>query len=647
MAKDVAALSVEKTTLLAIRALRQRVEELEAASREPIAIVGMACRFPGGVNTPDDYWNLLEQKRDAVSEIPSQRMPLNAIFDPNPQTPGKTYSRSAAMLDSPGDFDAEFFGISPREAVSMDPQHRLLLEASWEALESAGINPKGLAGQNAGVFLGITTSEYSQLLQRIAPREELGAYVLQGSALNAAAGRLSYFYGLNGPSLAIDTACSSSLVAIDRACRSLREGETEMAIAAGVNILASPEPLIIASQWGMLSPSGRVRAFSFGADGFVRGEGCGVLLLKRLSEARSSGDRIFGLLLGSAVNQDGASSGLTVPNGLAQQSLLREAHRRAGIEAWQVGYVEAHGTGTALGDPIEAEALGAVFADRGEGGSKLQIGSVKTNVGHLEAAAGVAGLIKVVLGLQHGVIPGQLHWSGPSEHVRWSDLPLEVVNESRRWDAIGGRRIGGVSSFGFSGTNAHVVVEGWEEDGAGQPQSAAPREEVLVVTARTEAALRDLVERYAAFLEWSESGWSEICWTAAIGRAVFAERLAVVGWSKAEAAEKLREWLRESSASGVHRGHVSVSRRAGGASLGAGASAAEVAAGFVQGKSIAWAERQGDAKPRRVSLPTYAFQRERYWIEAPVEAERGDERGAYGPRPSGQSLAFGRRGWPV
>src|SRR5580704_8088078 len=549
MLKDAGALSVEKATLLAMRALRQRVEELEAAAREPIAIVGIACRFPGGVNTPDDYWDLLEHKRHAVSEIPSQRMALDAIFDSNPQTPGKTYGRSAGMLDSPGDFDPEFFGISPREAVSMDPQQRLLLEASWEALESAGIDPKGLAGEDAGVFVGISTSEYAQLLQRIRPREELGAHVLQGSALNAAAGRLSYFYGLNGPSLAIDTACSSSLVAVDRACRSLREGETRLAIAAGVNILVSPESLIIASQWGMLSPSGQCRSFSSGADGFVRGEGCGVLLLKRLREARVSGDRIFGLIVGSAVNQDGASSGLTVPNGLAQQSLLRAAHRRAGIEAWQVGYVEAHGTGTALGDPIEAEALGAVFGERGEGGSKLLIGSVKTNVGHLESAAGVAGLIKVVLGLQHGVIPGQLHWSGPSEHVRWSDLPLEVVNESRRWDAIGGRRIGGVSSFGFSGTNAHVVVESWEEDRAWEPESK-PREEVLVVTGRTEAALRDLVERYAAFLEWSESGWSEICWTAAIGRAVFAERLAVVGWSKAEAEEKLREGERESSECG-------------------------------------------------------------------------------------------------
>ena len=629
MLKDARALSVEKATLLAMRALRQRVEELEAAAREPIAIVGMACRFPGGVNTPDDYWDLLEHKRHAVSEISSQRMALDAIFDSNPQTPGKTYGRSAGMLDSPGDFDPEFFGISPREAVSMDPQHRLLLEASWEALESAGIDPKGLAGEDAGVFVGISTSEYAQLLQRIRPREELGAHVLQGSALNAAAGRLSYFYGLNGPSLAIDTACSSSLVAVDRACRSLREGETRLAIAAGVNILVSPESLIIASQWGMLSPSGQCRSFSSGADGFVRGEGCGVLLLKRLREARASGDRIFGLIVGSAVNQDGASSGLTVPNGLAQQSLLRAAHRRAGIEAWQVGYVEAHGTGTALGDPIEAEALGAVFGERGEGGSKLLIGSVKTNVGHLESAAGVAGLIKVVLGLQHGVIPGQLHWSGPSEHVRWSELPLEVVTEPRKWEPIGGRRIGGVSSFGFSGTNAHVLVESWEEDRAWEPESE-PREEVLVVTGRTEAALRELAERYAAFLETSGSGWSEICWTAVVGRAVFGERLAVVAWSKAEAAEKLREWLRGASAAGVHGGHVSVGRRASGAVLGGEASAAEIAAGFVQGESIDWLARKGDRKLRRVSLPTYAFQRERYWIEsgdAPVERERGERTG--------------------
>src|SRR3984885_4354481 len=371
MAGNAANLSPEKQTLLALRALRQRVDELEGRARSPIAIVGMPCRFPGGADTAEAYWDLLAQGRDAVSEIPRQRIDLDEAFDSRPQTPGKTYSRWAGLLEAPGDFDAEFFGISPREAVVMDPQQRLLLEVSWQALENAGINPKTLAGQNAGVFVGITTSEYAQLLQKTIPREQLAAYVLQGSALNATAGRLSYFYGLNGPSMAIDTACSSSLVAIDRACRSLRDGEIRLAIAAGVNVLATPETLIIASQWGMLSPTGKVRAFDSRGDGFVRGEGCGVVVLKLLGEAERRGDRILGVILGSAVNQDGASSGLTVPNGLAQQALLREAHRRAGIEAWQVGYVEAHGTGTELGDPIEAEALGAVFAGRKQ---KLLIG---------------------------------------------------------------------------------------------------------------------------------------------------------------------------------------------------------------------------------------------------------------------------------
>ncbi len=467
-------LSAEKQMLLALRSLRQRVEDLEGRNREPIAIIGMGCRFPGRADTPEGYWNLLAHGRDAVREIPPERMDLDPIFHSGPQMPGKTYSRWAGLLDAPGDFDAEFFGISPREAVTMDPQQRLLLEVSWEALEDAGINPKTLAGLNAGVFIGISTSEYAQLLQRMIPPDQLSAYVLQGSALNATAGRLSYFYGINGPSMAIDTACSSSLVAVDRACRSLREDETPLAIAAGVNLLAIPESLIIASQWGMLSPHGRVRAFDSGADGFVRGEGCGVLVLKRLRDAESCGDRILGVILGSAVNQDGASSGLTVPNGLAQQELLRTAHRRAGIEPWQVGYVEAHGTGTTLGDPIEAEALGAVFGTAPRE-KKLLIGSVKTNIGHLESAAGVAGLIKVVLGLEHGIVPGQLHWEHPSEHVRWAELPLEVVTEARAWEPIDGRRIAGVSSFGFSGTNAHVVVEGWQQPAGRSAADGAAR----------------------------------------------------------------------------------------------------------------------------------------------------------------------------
>jgi acyl transferase domain-containing protein/NADPH:quinone reductase-like Zn-dependent oxidoreductase/acyl carrier protein len=622
-------LSAEKQMLVALRGLRQRVEELEARDSTPIAIVGIGCRFPGGADTPEQYWDLLARGHNAVREIPTERMDLDPIFDPRPQMPGKTYSRWAGLLDAPGEFDAEFFGISPREAVTMDPQQRLLLEVSWAALEDAGINPRALADQHAGVFIGITTSEYAQLLQRRMPPDQLNAHVLQGSALNATAGRLSYFYGINGPSMAIDTACSSSLVAIDRACRSLREQETPLAIAGGVNLLAIPESLIIASQWGMLSPRGRVRAFDAGADGFVRGEGCGVLVLKRLRDAEAAGDRIQGVILGSAVNQDGASSGLTVPNGLAQQELLRAAHRRAGIEPSQVSYVEAHGTGTTLGDPIEAEALGAVFA--GERASKLSIGSVKTNLGHLESAAGVAGLIKVVLGLQHGVLPGQLHWEHPSEHVRWDELPLEVVTHARQWQPIAGRRIAGVSSFGFSGTNAHVVVEGWGEQGQ-EPQTE-PREEILAITARTEAALRALVERYVEFLPQTNSGWSDICHTAAVGRAVFGERLAVVGASKAECAKKLQSWLAGESAPGVHRGTVKAGHRAMNAALDL--QLPEVADEFVQGAKVDWAQRAAGQNLRRVSLPGYAFQRERYWIEAAPKAV--DEQAVDG-HPTGRAM---------
>jgi acyl transferase domain-containing protein/acyl carrier protein len=600
-------LSMEKQTLMALRAMRRRLEELEGAACAPVAVVGMACRFPGGVAKPEEYWKLLSERRDAVSEIPPERIDLDGIFEPHPAKPGKSYSRWAGLIDAPDQFDAEFFGISPREAAEMDPQQRLLLEVSWEALEDAGIDPKSVAGQQGGVFAGISVAEYAQHAQRILPRERLSAYTLQGAALNAAAGRIAYAYGLNGPAMAIDTACSSSLVAVDRACRSLRDGESSIALAAGANLLAMADSFVVASQWGMLSPTGKIRAFDASADGFVRGEGCGVLVLKRLSDAESSGDRIRAVILGSAVNQDGATSGLTVPNGLAQQALLREAYRRSGIEPCQVGYVEAHGTGTTLGDPIEAEALGAVFSGR-EG--KLAIGSVKTNLGHLESAAGIAGLIKVVLSLEQGEIPAQLHWKGPSGHVRWSELPLEVVTQARSWEPIGGRRIGGVSSFGFSGTNAHVVVESRRGEEA-VPEGGQGRE-ALVLSARTEAALRQLAEKYVPYLEGGPKwGWREICATAGMGRASFAERLGLVAASREEAAAKLRSWLGGESG-GVYRGHVGAGHR-GGVSLSVEASAETVAEQFVQGGMVDW--RQRGAGLRRAGLPTYAFQRERYWVE--------------------------------
>ncbi len=552
-------LSPLKQALLALDRAQVRIQELENSWREPIAIVGVGCRIPGGENGIQGYWRLLEKQRSAVTDGVERRL-LESLQ-------GKALPAAAlwaALLERVDLFDPRHFGISPREAAGMDPQQRMLLEVSWEALENAGIDPFSLYQSVTGVYMGVSSHDYAQLLLRSGDADAIDPHFASGVASSVVAGRISYVLGLNGPSLSIDTACSSSLVAVHLACDALRLRECTTALAGGVNLILSPEPSIAFAQAGMLSPHGRVRAFDSGADGFVRGEGCGVVVLKRLRDAESCGDRILGVILGSAVNQDGASSGLTVPNGLAQQELLRVAHRRAGIEPWQVGYVEAHGTGTTLGDPIEAEALGAVFGAAPRE-SKLLIGSVKTNIGHLESAAGVAGLIKVVLGLEHGMVPAQLHWEHPSEHVRWAELPLEVVTEARAWEPIAGRRIAGVSSFGFSGTNAHVVVEGWQQP-APIPDTE-PREDVLAITARTEAALRALVERYAEFLLQTEAGWSEICYTAAVGRAVFGERLAVVAASKAECAEKLRSWLRGESLPSVHRGAVKAGQRAGSASL--------------------------------------------------------------------------------
>ncbi|WP_158750014.1 SDR family NAD(P)-dependent oxidoreductase [Acidobacterium sp. S8] len=692
MEKTPISLTPEQQTLVALRALRRRVEELE--QREPIAIVGMACRIPGGANDPEAFWNLLLQKRNVVTEIPRERMDLDTIFDAHPQTPGKTYSRWAAMLDAPGDFDAEFFGISPREAVTADPQQRLLLETSWEALENAGIDPKSLAGQDAGVFVGICGAEYARHYQKCVQSEALVAHFMQGSALNAAAGRISYFYGLQGPCMAIDTACSSSLVAVDRACRSLMQRETGLAIVGGANILATSDMLIMGSQWGMLSPRGACRTFDAGADGFVRGEGCGVIVLKRLRDAEANGDPVLAVILGSAVNQDGASSGLTVPNGQAQQELLRRAHSNASIEPWQVGYVEAHGTGTTLGDPIEAEALGAVFSEGRKRDRPLPLGSVKTNIGHLEAAAGIAGLMKVVLALNHGVVPAQLYWEQPSEHVSWDELSLEVVTEARTWEPIEGRRIAGVSSFGFSGTNAHVVVEAFEDTRVSERSTRAA--EILAISARTSSALNGLVARYAEFLQRTEASWGEICHSAANGRSAFVERLAVIAKDKAEAVARLNRWLQnESTAPEIHHGRLRLGERvriglvfgddlhlldrllgrpadseamrkqawmSKWADLGADpvvvassgsslhtqlataavnlvivvgslsekfsiptvrltvtadwrALANVVAELFVHGLPVDWSKWENGLKHRRVWLPNYAFQRERFWIE--------------------------------
>jgi len=394
---------------------------------------------------------------------------VDAYYDPDPEASGKIYTRFGGFLEGIDQFDPQFFGIAPREAMSMDPQQRLLLEIVWEVLEHAGIAAERLRRSRSSVYVGVGANEYAGLISQ-GGEAAIDAYFSTGNALNVIAGRVAHALGLQGPAMAVDTACSSSLVAVHLACQTLRSGESDLALACGVNVLLSPHGMIATSKARMLSADGRCKTFDASADGYVRSEGCGAVVLKRLSDAVRDGDRVLAVIRGSAVNQDGRTSGLTVPNGPAQERVIRDALGRAGVAPHEVDYLEAHGTGTALGDPIEVQAAAAALGEGRAAGRPLLIGSVKANIGHLEAASGIAGLIKVVLAMGRGVIPGQLHFSRPSPHIPWDRLPVRVADRATPWpNGAGGRRpIAGVSSFGFSGTNAHVVLEG-------PPPSRRPR----------------------------------------------------------------------------------------------------------------------------------------------------------------------------
>ncbi len=394
----------------------------------------------------------------AISEVPEDRFDIDEFYDPDPDAPGKMYSRYGGYIEGIDGFDPEFFGVSPREAIWIDPQQRLVLETVWEGLERAGYSPASLRGSRTGVFVGVGANEYSHLLSATSV-EKIEPQFITGNAINAISGRVSFALGLEGPAVAVDTACSSSLVAVHQAVQGLHSGDCDLALAGGVNVLLSPVTIIAASRARMLSPNGRCATFDAAADGYVRSEGCGMLVLKRLSDAVRDGDRVAAVIPSSAVNQDGASSGLTVPNGGAQQRLIAMALARAGLNGGDVDYLEAHGTGTPLGDPIEVQAAGAAFAGARDADRPLLMGSVKTNIGHLESASGAAGLIKVVLSLQHAVLPQSLHFDNPSPHIPWDSLPVRVVNEATPWESSGRPRRAGVSSFGFTGTNAHVLVE--------------------------------------------------------------------------------------------------------------------------------------------------------------------------------------------
>ena len=539
-------LSQKQLMLLALE-LNENLEK--SRKDEPIAVIGMACRFPGGADTPEAYWKLLREGRDAIREVPPDRWSID-YYDADPAALGKIATRAGGFLDRIDEFDPKFFGIAPREALVMDPQQRLLLEVAWEALEHGGLEPGKLNGSRTGVFVGICNTDYHQLLMTRSAAV-IDTYVASGNAHSVAGGRLSYILGLQGPCMSIDTSCSASLVAIHAACQSLRSSESTMALAGGVNIICAPETSIALSKGNMLAPDGRCKTFDAAADGFSRGEGCGIVVLKRLSDAKRDGDRILGLVRGSAVNQDGRSGGLTVPNGPAQEAVIRDALAMAGLSSADIDYVEAHGTGTSLGDPIEVRALGRVLGEGRDVANPLLIGSVKTNIGHLESAAGVAGFIKVVLSLQHDTLPRHLNFEVPNPYIDWT-LPVAVTNVQRPWPRTARPRRAGVSSFGFSGTNAHVILE--EAPPLEEPVRKNDRPlHCLVVSAQSESALRRLSRLYADTLTQGVA-LADVAHTAGSGRSHLKERLAILAADAQEARSALLLASVGRPAESVHRG---------------------------------------------------------------------------------------------
>ena len=561
--------AIFKRALNEIETLRRRVAELEDAASparaEPVAVVGMACRMPGGVSDPEGFWDLLARGVDATREAPTDRWPADAFFAAEP-TPGKAYVRRGGYLDDVSGFDPAFFGLSPREIQRMDPQQRLLLETSWEALERAGQPIDALVGSATGVFVGNTTNDFSHLQMKYVDLALLDAHYVTGNFPSFLAGRIAFHFGLQGPVLAVDTACSSSLVAVHLACQSLGQGECSMAMASGVNLLLLPE--LQASLCGarMLAPDGRCKTFDARADGYARAEGCATVVLKRLADAQAAGDPVLAVIRGSAINHDGRSSGITVPNGDAQQGVLRDALARAGVDPHEVDYIEAHGTGTALGDPIEVRALAAVLGAGRE--TPLMLGSVKTNVGHLEAAAGIAGLIKVILSLEAGELPPHLHLDTLNPAIDLEAIPAQVVTERQPWPSQDGdARIAGVSSFGASGTNAHVVVSAPpsrpQAHRLAQPDRTpiadrarverAPDDQdgpaLLALSAQDEGALRQLAGRYARHLEaHPEQAVADICATANITRPAFRHRLALHASTRSDMAAQLAAVAADDSA---------------------------------------------------------------------------------------------------
>jgi iturin family lipopeptide synthetase A len=540
--------------------LNESSDEVERADNqkfdnEPIAITGMGCRFPGA-NNPDEFWELLVNGRDAIREVPAERWVIVRYYDADQNKPGKTYARHGGFIDQVDQFDSKFFGISPNEADHIDPQQRLLLEVSWEALENAGIAPDQLNKSLTGVFVGIGQSDYGQYHFEDSRVNDMNIYTGMGNSHSFAAGRLSYFLGTQGPSISVDTACSSSLVTVNMACQSLRNGESNLAIAGGVQLMLLPQSSIFLSKSKALSPDGKCKTFSDEANGYVRGEGCGIVVLKRLSDAIRDNDHILSVVRSVAINHDGRSSGLTVPNGQSQESLIRKAMETARVNPADISYLEAHGTGTALGDPIEMEAIAHTLAqNRNE---PLLVGSVKTNIGHLEHAAGIASLIKVTLAMGHRQIPAHLNFKTPSSLIDWGKIAVKIPVNLTPWSPLTGKRVAAISSFGLSGTNAHLIVE----EAPVKIKQHKPFERpahVFTLSAKNDAALKELADHYLDLFQNSSSiSLADICFSENVGKAKMAQRLAFSTVNVSEAIQKLNSFKNKDGKENVFAGRVSV-----------------------------------------------------------------------------------------
>ncbi|MEM8946298.1 MAG: SDR family NAD(P)-dependent oxidoreductase [Planctomycetota bacterium] len=547
-------LSPNKLALLKIRELKELLAEAKSSTSEPIAIVSMACRFPRRSRTPEEFWQCLIEQTDEVSEVPDDRWDLDAFYDEDPEFPGKMYARKGVFLDNLDLMDPEFFGISPREATWVDPQQRLLMEVGWEALERAGWQPERI-GENTGIFVGWMHNDYQN--EASDSFLNLNPYIATGAAGSFLCGRLAYYLGLQGPSLAVDTACSSSLVALHLACQSLQRGDCERALVGGVNAIVSPTTNILTCKLKALSPSGHSRAFDAAADGYLRGEGCGVVTLRKLSDAERDGDPILGIIRGSAIGHNGTSSGLTAPNPKAQEKVIRQALERAGVEPADVAYLEAHGTGTELGDPIEMQAAAAALAQDRATDNPLLVGSVKTNIGHLEAAAGMAGLMKVLLSIDHEQIPAQLNFDEPNPHIPWGSLAVKVLDEAVDWPQNDKQRIAGVSAFGMSGTNAHVVIEAPKKvPDVKKADHFESSPEVILLSTKSEEALQELATGYANQLRSDPTiDLGDFAYTTCVGRSHLDQRGAIVAVDRTDAIEKLDTLARLGNADGVSQGN--------------------------------------------------------------------------------------------